>query len=59
VVLVSAAPAAEYSDAAMLASVADAAILVVTRDRTRRDAVTAARDALLRAKARLLGAVLI
>lgn len=59
VVLVSAAPAAEYSDAAMLASVADAAILVVTRDRTRRDALAAARDALLRAKARLLGAVLI
>jgi Mrp family chromosome partitioning ATPase len=43
----------------MLASVADAAVLVVTRDRTRRDALAAARDALLRAKARLLGAVLI
>ncbi|MCX6019914.1 MAG: capsular biosynthesis protein [Chloroflexi bacterium] len=56
-VLVHTAPAAVYSDAAVLAAGSDAAILIVTRDRTRRDAVAAARDALRRAHARLLGAV--
>ena len=58
-VLVCAAPAALYSDAAALAAAADAAILVVTRDRTRRAAVSAARDALRRARARFLGAVVV
>lgn len=59
IVLLNAAPAAEYSDAAVLSAAADAAILVVTRDQTRRDSLAAARDALARARANVLGAVLV
>lgn len=47
-----------YADVTLLSSVADGAILVLAADSTRRDAALQAKDALLAAKFRLLGAVL-
>ncbi|MCW1967812.1 MAG: CpsD/CapB family tyrosine-protein kinase [Anaerolineae bacterium] len=47
------------SDAAILASQTDAALLVLTSGKTRREHAQAAKDLLNRAKARLLGAVLL
>ena len=58
-ILINCAPAAEFSDAALLAASADAALLVVAADKTRRADVEKARDAFTRARARLLGAVLL
>jgi capsular exopolysaccharide synthesis family protein len=58
-VLINAAPVAAFSDAAILAAAADGAVLVVSRNKTRRDALQTARDAFARAKARLVGAVLV
>lgn len=58
-VLINAAPVAAFSDAAILAAAADGAVLVVSRNKTRRDALQAARDAFARAKARLVGAVMV
>lgn len=55
VVLITAPPAASYADASLLAAVADAVVLVVTRDRTRIASLGAARQALERARATLLG----
>ncbi len=57
-VLINAAPAAAFSDAAVLAAGADAALLIVSKGRTRRDALQQSRDAFARAHARLIGAVL-
>lgn len=47
-----------YADVTLLSSVADGAILVLSADSTRRDAALQAKDALVAAKFRLLGAVL-
>ncbi len=47
------------SDAAILASQTDATLLVLTSGKTRREQAQAAKDLLIRAKARLLGAVML
>jgi Mrp family chromosome partitioning ATPase len=47
-----------YADVTLLSSVADGAILILEADSTRRDAALQAKDTLLTAKFRLLGAVL-
>jgi Mrp family chromosome partitioning ATPase len=47
-----------YADVTLLSSVADGAILVLEADSTRRDAALQAKDALVAAKFRLLGAAL-
>lgn len=47
-----------YADVTLLSSVADGAILVLAADSTRRDAALQAKDALVAAQFRLLGAVL-
>lgn len=47
-----------YADVTLLSSAADGAILVLEADSTRRDAALQAKDALLAAKFRLLGAAL-
>ncbi len=58
-VLINAAPTADYSDAALLASMSDAALLVVATNKTRREHLQNARDSMQRAKARLLGVVML
>lgn len=47
------------SDAALLASRCDGAILVVTAGKTRREAASGAKELLERAKARALGVVML
>jgi non-specific protein-tyrosine kinase len=58
-VLFAAPPVTQYSDAAVLASKADGALLVVGAGKTRRDSAERARDILTRAHANLIGAVMI
>jgi capsular exopolysaccharide synthesis family protein len=58
-VLINAAPTADFSDAPLLASMSDAALLVAETNKTRRDQLQGARDAMQRAKARLLGVVML
>jgi non-specific protein-tyrosine kinase len=53
------APTSIASDAAILASQIDAALLILTAGKTRREQAQTAKDLLSRAKARLLGAVLL
>lgn len=57
-VLIDSAPTNLYADVTLLSSVTDGAILVLAADLTRRDAALQAKDALVAAKFRLLGAVL-
>lgn len=57
-VLINAAPSTRFSDAALLASTCDAAVLIASANKTRRDALEHARDAMQQARARLLGVVL-
>lgn len=52
-------PVLAVSDAALLASQAGGALLVIEAGRTRREQAQAAKDALERARARLLGAVML
>ncbi len=59
VVLFAAPPLTQFSDAAVLASKVDGALLVVSAGRTRRDSAERARDILTRAHANLIGAVMI
>lgn len=59
VVLFAAPPVTQYSDAAVLASKVDGALLVVGAGKTRRDSAQQARDILTRAHANLIGAVMI
>ncbi len=59
VVLIDAAPTAITSDAAILASKADAALIVIASGKTRREHAQATKDLLARAHARVLGAVLL
>ncbi len=59
VVLLSAPPLGSVSDAALLASRCDGAILVVTAGKTRREAASGAKELLERAKARALGVVML
>lgn len=59
VVLFAAPPVTQYSDAAVLASKVDGALLVVGAGKTRRDSAQQARDILTRAHANLFGAVMI
>lgn len=58
-VLFAATPVTQYSDAAMLASKVDGALLVVSAGKTRRDSAERARDILTRAHVNLIGAVMI
>jgi non-specific protein-tyrosine kinase len=59
VVLFAAPPVTQYSDAAVLSSKVDGALLVVGAGKTRRDSAQQARDILTRAHANLIGAVMI
>ncbi len=52
-------PALSVSDAALLASQAGAALLVIEAGKTRREQAQAAKDVLERARARLLGAIML
>jgi non-specific protein-tyrosine kinase len=52
-------PAATVSDAAILSSQVDGVLLVISTGRTHREHAQQAKDAFLRAKARLLGAVML
>jgi non-specific protein-tyrosine kinase len=58
-VLFSAPPLSLYSDAAILASRVDGVLLVVEAGKTRRDNAQKARDTLNRARARVLGVVML
>jgi capsular exopolysaccharide synthesis family protein len=58
-VLINTASAASFTDAALISSGADGVLLVVTPGKTRRAALTAARESLVRARARILGALLV
>ena len=58
-VLLNAPPAALVSDAAILSSQVDGVLLVVSTGRTRREHAQQAKDVFVRAKARLLGAVML
>ncbi len=59
VVLFAAPAVTQYSDAAVLASKVDGALLVVSAGKTRRDSAEHARDILTRAHANVIGAVMI
>jgi non-specific protein-tyrosine kinase len=59
IVLLDAPPVLSASDAAILASQSDGVVLVITAGKTRRDQAQSAKEALLRARARLLGAVML
>lgn len=58
-VLFDAPPMLAASDAAILASLVDATLLVIVAGKTRREQAQSAKDALARAHARLLGAVML
>jgi len=58
-VLFSASPLGLYSDAAILASRVDGVLLVIETGKTRRDSAQKARDILSRARARVLGVVML
>lgn len=58
-VLFNAPPVGEFSDAALLASQLDGALIVFTAGKTRRDQARQAKDILARAHARVIGAVMI
>jgi non-specific protein-tyrosine kinase len=58
-VLFSASPLSLYSDAAILASRVDGVLLVIETGKTRRDSAQKARDILSRARARVLGVVML
>jgi len=58
-VLFSAPPLGAHSEAAILASRVDGALLVVEAGKTRRDSAQKARDILARARARILGVVML
>ncbi len=58
-VLLDTPPALVASDAAILASQSDGVVLILTAGRTRREQAQAAKDVLVRAHARLLGAVML
>lgn len=59
VVLFAAPPVTQYSDAAVLSSKVDGALLVVGAGKTRRDSAQKARDILARAHANVIGAVML
>jgi non-specific protein-tyrosine kinase len=59
IVLFNAPPMNQASDAAILASQVDAVVLVIRAGKTRREHAQQAKDTLSRAKARLLGAVML
>jgi capsular exopolysaccharide synthesis family protein len=59
IVLFAAPPVTQYSDAAVLSSKVDGALLVVGAGKTRRDSAQSARDILTRAHANLIGAVML
>jgi capsular exopolysaccharide synthesis family protein len=59
IVLFNAPPVTAFSDAALLSSVCDGVLLVVTANKTRRYAVQQAKDILTRAHANILGAVML
>jgi len=58
-VLFNAPPLGAHSEAAILASRVDGALLVVEAGKTRRDSAQKARDILTRARARILGVVML
>jgi Mrp family chromosome partitioning ATPase len=59
IVVFNAPPVIAFSDAALLSSVCDGVLLVVTANKTRRDAVQQAKDILTRAHANILGVVML
>jgi non-specific protein-tyrosine kinase len=59
VVLFAAPPVTQYSDAAVLSSKVDGALLMVGAGKTRRDSAQKARDILARAHANVIGAVML
>jgi non-specific protein-tyrosine kinase len=59
IVLIDTPPLGAISDAAILASQVDGALLVIAAGKTRREHAQAARDTLQRARAHVLGAVII
>jgi non-specific protein-tyrosine kinase len=59
VVLFAAPPVTQFSDAAVLSSKVDGALLVVGAGKTRRDSAQKARDILARAHANVIGAVML